>query len=109
MTGKAKVVMMNPKDNVAMAVENLAAGERIELAVAGEKKAVTLKNDIPFGHKFALRTIKKEEMIIKYGQTIGAATSDIAAGEHVHIHNVESCRGRGDKEEAIMQTGGRRG
>ena len=40
------------------------------------------------GHKYALRPIKAGENVIKYGMPIGHATADIAAGEHVHVHNV---------------------
>ena len=49
------------------------------------------------GHKVALRDIAVGEPIIKYGESIGAASAAIAEGEHVHTHNVEGCRGRGDK------------
>jgi altronate dehydratase small subunit len=52
---------------------------------------------IRFGHKFAIRAIGRGEAIIKYGEPIGLATQDIAAGRHVHVHNLESTRGRGDK------------
>lgn len=50
--------------------------------------------DIPKGHKIALKDIKMGEFIYKYGETIGIATKDIKRGEHVHIHNVESIKGR---------------
>lgn len=46
--------------------------------------------DIPFGHKFAVRDIAKGDPIIKYGAVIATAVKDIKAGEHVHLHNVES-------------------
>ena len=52
--------------------------------------------DVPYGHKIAVRDIKKGELIIKYGEEIGAATRDIARGEYVHVHNLEALRGRGD-------------
>jgi len=61
--------------------------------------SVTLTNDIPYGHKIALTDIPKGEAIVKYGEQIGIATTDIRAGQHVHVHNVESTRGRGDWEE----------
>ncbi|RLG06284.1 MAG: D-galactarate dehydratase, partial [Thaumarchaeota archaeon] len=54
------------------------------------------RSDIPFGHKLAIREIPRGEEIIKYGEVIGRATRDIEIGEHVHVHNVESLRGRGD-------------
>ncbi len=56
-------------------------------------------DDIPYGHKIALRPIAEGEDVIKYGLSIGSASEDIPAGSYVHIHNVESNRGRGDKYE----------
>lgn len=63
-------VIINEKDNVG-----------ISLVASG---------DIPAGHKFALRDINKGEYIIKYGEIIGRATTDIKKGEWVHTHNVKS-------------------
>lgn len=57
-----------------------------------------MKEDVKFGHKFAIKDIKKGEHVIKYSESIGTATKDISIGEHVHVHNVESDRGRGDKK-----------
>ena len=59
---------------------------------------VVMKEDVKFGHKFAIKDIKKGEHVIKYNESIGTATKDIFTGEHVHVHNVESDRGRGDKK-----------
>jgi len=83
-------------DNVATAVRDLAAGERAQVSGCGETGAVELKSAIPLGHKFALRDIAGGREVIKYGETIGVATSVIRRGEHVHLHNVEGLRGRGD-------------
>ena len=47
-----------------------------------------VKNQIPRGHKIAIKPIKKNEGVIKYGERMGHATTDIAVGEHVHVHNV---------------------
>lgn len=60
----------------------------------GKKLEIVLLNTIPFGHKIALREIAKGEDVVKYGEVIGRATQDIDIGEYVHIHNVESKRGR---------------
>jgi altronate dehydratase len=57
---------------------------------------VTVCRRIPRGHKVALRAIRAGEPVVKYGHPIGAASVDIAPGDHVHIHNVSSGRGRGD-------------
>lgn len=94
---KEKVVMMNDKDNVVTTIEKFEKGTKINLNYKGQAISIDLINDIPFGHKIALRNINKGEKIVKYGETIGVASRAIKRGEHVHVQNVESCRGRGDK------------
>lgn len=96
------VYVIDPKDNVATVVaEGMTAGTSVEVTVEGKAQIIRLRQDIPFGHKFALRPIAKGERVLKYGFSIGTATEDIAAGQYVHLHNVESNRGRGDlKKEA---------
>ena len=51
--------------------------------------------DVPYGHKIAVRDSKKGEPINKYGEEIGIARKD-KKGEYVHVHNLDSMRGRGD-------------
>ena len=75
-------IIINSLDNVAVALTDLKKGEKHE--------GVTLVSDITKGHKFALKPIKKGENVIKYGNPIAHATADIAAGEHVHTHNVHT-------------------
>ncbi len=87
-----QTLLMHPDDNVAQAVADLPADQTI--TVAGD--VVALRQPIPFGHKLARRPIARGELVLKYGQPIGRAIAEIAAGEHVHVHNVESLRGRGD-------------
>jgi altronate dehydratase small subunit len=55
---------------------------------------VTLRTAVPFGHKVALRDLAPDAPVIKYGETIGRATRAIAAGEHVHVHNIASLRAK---------------
>ena len=85
-------LLMHPGDNVALATTDLPVGQVVELG--GHR--VTLRQPIPAGHKFALQPIRACDRVVKYGQPIGRATQDIPAGAHVHVHNVESLRGRGD-------------
>ena len=85
-------LLMHPADNVAVAAVDLAAGQTVQVA----DEAIPVIQAIPFGHKLARRAIGRGEIVIKYGQPIGRAVADIAAGEHVHVHNIESLRGRGD-------------
>lgn len=53
--------------------------------IIDSKDNVEVRDD---GHKYAIRPIAAGEDVIKYGMSIGHATADIAAGEHVHVHNV---------------------
>lgn len=86
-----KAIKLNKKDDVAVALTPLAKGEMLNVQGA----AVTLQSDVPMGHKLALRAIAAGEEIVKYGSPIGHATCQIAAGEHVHTHNLKT--GLGDK------------
>jgi len=88
-------IVLNERDNVATALCEIRSGERISVR-NGEEREIEVTQDIPFGHKFAIREIQKGEHIIKYGEIIGRALADIRKGEHVHVHNIESLRGRGD-------------
>lgn len=94
------VSVLHPKDNVATALVELQEGASVEAdrgeGAAERQVTISVRTPIPFGHKIALQPIAKFEPVLKYGEVIGLATADIAAGEHVHVHNVESQRGRGD-------------
>ena len=85
-------------DNVATVFANgVTAGTEVEIRdKRGNLDPVTVLADVPYGHKIAVREIKAGEHIMKYGESIGAASRDIARGEYVHIHNMKALRGRGD-------------
>ena len=91
-------IVIDARDNVATALRQLEPGTSISVERTGEVISVTLLQAIPVGHKFALEDIELGEPIIKYGEVVGRATRKIAQGEHVHIHNVEGLRGRGDQQ-----------
>jgi len=78
----SKFVKITDRDNVAVAIEKLSAGEEI--------LGVKLLEDVPAGHKFALCAIAEGENVIKYAFPIGHATKEIAAGSWVHTHNVKT-------------------
>jgi altronate dehydratase len=83
-----RVLLLNPRDNVAVAIRALRAGDSVEL----DGLEVDIAEDIPFGHKLAMAEIGAGDSVVKYGEVIGRATSAIAAGRHVHVHNVVSAR-----------------
>jgi len=89
---------VNDKDNVAtIFAEQVQGGDVIQVRdKKGETTEVKALEAIPYGHKLALQDIAKGQIIVKYGEEIGMASSDIQKGEHVHIHNLESMRARGD-------------
>lgn len=89
-------VQLNNADNNATAVRELAPGMIALRGPDGRIVAVAVVEAIPYGHKFALQKIKAGEAVTKYGERIGHAKADIESGEHVHVQNVESERGRGD-------------
>jgi altronate dehydratase small subunit len=88
------IVIIKKKDNVATAIRDLAEGE---ILVAEENLGIKAVQSIPFGHKVAIKDIQPREEVIKYGESIGIAFFPIKAGEHVHVHNIEGRRGRGDQ------------
>jgi altronate dehydratase small subunit len=89
------VAIMNPKDNVATAVRDLIAGEKI---TTEDNNEIVLLDNIPFGHKVAIEDIPLGVEVIKYGEPIGLTIKPIKKGEHTHVHNVDGARGRGDKK-----------
>jgi altronate dehydratase small subunit len=93
---KKLALVINLKDNVATALREIKKGSRVTLKRGRERIGIKLLDDISFGYKFALKDINNGDKIIKYGEVIGKATTLIKSGEHVHVHNVKSQRGRGD-------------
>lgn len=94
-----KVIRIHQNDNVAVAIETIAAGEVLEIieeAASGtrRKKPITALESIPAGHKIAIEPIGLHQNIVKYGFPIGRATEPIIVGAHVHSHNVKSNLGK---------------
>lgn len=93
-----KVFVVERADNVGTAVgDPITAGDVVGTEGRVTDVTLTAKADIPYGHKIALVDIPKGAQVTKYALSIGTALEDIKAGDHVHVHNVESNRGRGDK------------
>ncbi|MEF8852283.1 MAG: UxaA family hydrolase [Haloarculaceae archaeon] len=83
-------------DTVATAVADIEAGRRLETG----DSPVVVAEEIPFGHKLALRDHAVGDPVRKYGEVIGEATDPIERGEWVHTHNADSRRAQGDVETA---------
>lgn len=82
----AAAIRVHADDNVAVALRPLAAGERVDIA----GRVSPVREAIEQGHKFALQDLGAGDVIRKYGWPIGRSTTPIAAGSHVHTHNVET-------------------
>lgn len=85
---------LGPTDTVGVALRPLEQGERA--------LGVTLRAPVPVGHKFAVAPMRVGAPVLKYGQVMGVATADIAAGDHVHSHNV----GMSDSHAELASTPG---
>ncbi len=87
-------IAIHPDDDVAVALRDLAAGESVRIRTPEKVQSAVVAEAIPLGHKFTLRALPRGTPIHKYGECIGVAIADIAAGTHVHIHNLASRRAR---------------
>jgi len=100
-----KAIQIDEKDNVATTTSEVDVGEALEV-ISPDGKVILkpkLAEPIPFGHKLAIKPIKKGENIVKYGEVIGVATQPIKAGAGVNTHNVGSSRmPTTGKEEGVL-------
>ena len=87
-------IIINPKDNVVVAIEPIAKGVQIIYELDNTEHVLAAQENIPMYHKVARCDISKGEKLIKYGEYIGEAASNISSGMHVHTHNVLSVRER---------------
>jgi (2R)-sulfolactate sulfo-lyase subunit alpha len=91
---KKGILLHEAADDVGVTAMDLKAGE-VVLAVTLDGETVTevtLAEDVPLSHKVAMRAMATKKHVIEYGRAIGYASVDIAAGAHVHVHNIKSLR-----------------
>ncbi len=87
-------LVLDQKDNVAVALADLLAGETCTVIEDdGKRYAVMVIAAIPFGHKFALTDLQKDEGVYKYGEEIGKMKVDLHRGDWIHNHNMYCDRG----------------
>ena len=89
-----KFLIHTKKDYVGVATYDINKGEEVEGVYMDDGTKISLKalEDIPLGHKIALKDISKGEKVLEYGEPVAIAVKDIKKGEHVHVHNVKSMR-----------------
>jgi (2R)-sulfolactate sulfo-lyase subunit alpha len=100
---KKGILLHEANDDVGVAVMDLRAGEEIGVATLEGKdiRQITLVTDVPLGHKVAMTDIPLDKHVIEYGRAIGYAAALIAAGEHVHVHNIKSLRWAASKSKVL--------
>lgn len=95
-----EAALLKPNDDVATALVDLAAGARVRVASGEVVRDVALVDAIATGHKFAVRDLSAGLRVRKYGECIGRLSRDVAAGAHVHDHNLETSARRDPGDES---------
>lgn len=88
-------IVHDEDDSVGVVVvEGVSAGDTLEGWIMDQQRDIRIqaKDDIPIGHKLAITDLAENDTVIKYGVDIGRVAAPIAAGEHVHIHNLKTKR-----------------
>ena len=91
-TTVAAALVVHPSDDVATALRDLEAGERIWVRGSIQGVELELAEPIPLCHKLALHPLTPGQPVRKYGEIIGVASQATLAGAHVHVHNLKSTR-----------------
>ncbi|MCC5982808.1 MAG: UxaA family hydrolase [Rhodobacteraceae bacterium] len=97
----SRLLLLSPGDSVYVLRDQVAAGE----VIAVQGRHVTVPVALGLGHKIARVAIAAGEKVIKYGAPIGSASTAIAPGEHVHLHNLRSDYTPTHSRDAASDTG----
>jgi (2R)-sulfolactate sulfo-lyase subunit alpha len=99
------ILLHEASDDVGVAAMDLQTGEEVQaVTLEGDLvMQVTLVQDIPLGHKVAMRDLAADKHILEYGQVIGRATAPIAQGAHVHVHNIKSLRWAASESKVLVE------
>ncbi len=91
---KHGILLHEPGDDVGVAVTDLKKGSTVGAVTLEGKRAgkVKLINNVPLGHKVAMRDLPKDKEMVKYGRPVGKVVQPIFRGGHVHTHNVKTLR-----------------
>ena len=87
------IIIHDEKDNVGVVViEKVNKNQKCNCWIMENDKSVTIqsKDEIPLGHKIAMKDLSEGDTILKYGHDIGKVVKNIKKGEHVHVHNVKT-------------------
>ena len=89
------LLIHDKKDSCGVVVvEGLKAGTNMFCVIIEDDSTthLTAKQDVPIGHKVALKDLKSGETVWKYGEDIGITTANVGQGEHLHVHNMKTKR-----------------
>jgi (2R)-sulfolactate sulfo-lyase subunit alpha len=91
---KHGALMHGADDDVAVVVQDVSSGTEVRAVTldGADRGSVTAVEDIPLGHKIAMRDISEGETVTKYGRSIGKASANIKKGAHVHTQNIKTVR-----------------
>ena len=88
-------VVHDEHDSVGVVVvEGVKSGQQLTGWIMDQDKEIKVKaqSDIPIGHKLAIKALKKDDTVIKYGTDIGRTVAAIKVGEHAHVQNIKTKR-----------------
>jgi (2R)-sulfolactate sulfo-lyase subunit alpha len=95
MKGEPSLLVHEHADNMGVVVvEGLTAGTNMTCVITADDTAFELetRNDVPIGHKVALKDLSEGDTAVKYGQDIGRMVGPVKKGEYVHTHNLKTKR-----------------
>lgn len=98
-------IVLHAKDDVAILALPVSAGESVLTQGAREGVVLLARHPLPAGHKIALRDLALGAHVRKYGEVIGRLTAAVAAGDHVHVHNLVSLRATDEKQRERADPG----
>jgi len=94
LAGSKRALILDPKDNVAVALADLSNGDECQVTEdSGARYNFQVTETIPFGHKFALTEMNVDDPIFKYGEEIGRMKTALPKGGWIHVHNMYCDRG----------------
>ena len=100
---KKGILLHEASDDVGVAAMDIKAGEEVEAVTLEGNPVVAVKliEDVPLGHKVAMRNMENGKHVQEYGRAIGYTIQDIKLGAHVHVHNIKSLRWSASKSKVL--------
>ncbi len=100
---KKGILLHEASDDVGVAAMDIQAGEEIQAVTLEGAPVATVKaiEDIPLGHKVAMRDLAENHHVQEYGRTIGFVFQAIKFGGHVHVHNIKSLRWAASRSKVL--------